>query len=270
MKGIVCLSVVAALVGLQGQGLPVPRKLVEARTAYLANAGVELSVFEELHKQLRVWGRLTFADDESHADIVITLDREAPAAATSGVDEQAWVLRINAPGTTTPLHGDREPIVGNGFSGIKLLVGRLMKLVDTATLSSPASPTSPTSSGANAATAASAIPSTTATAAREPCRVFVTEAAVNPSWFTAIKEIKYSKKWYGSGEVAYRALAQQAWKLDADAVVDVNLNFRPSMWSWASPHANGTAVKWTEEGRKQWSTLFGQCFGRDENNNDDR
>ncbi len=70
MKGLVCLGVVAALVGLQGQGLPVPRKLVEARTAYLANAGVELSVFEELHKQLRVWGRLTFADDESHADIV--------------------------------------------------------------------------------------------------------------------------------------------------------------------------------------------------------
>jgi hypothetical protein len=275
MTSLVCLGVVAALVGLQGQGLPVPRKLVEARTAYLANAGVELSAFEELHKQLRVWGRLTFADDESHADIVITLDRERPAAATSGVDQQAWVLRINAPGTTTPLHGDREEIVGNGFSGIKLLVGRLMKLVDTATPSSPASQTSPTSSEANAPTAesamaSSAMPSTTATAAtaaREPCRVFVTEAPVNPSWFTAIKKIKYSKKWYGSGEVAYRALAQQAWKLDADAVVDVNLNFRPSMWSWASPHADGTAVKWTEEGRKQWSSLFGQCFGRDANNN---
>ena len=63
MKGFVCLGVMAALIGLQGQGLPVPRKLVEARTAYLANAGVELTVFEELHKQLRVWGRLTFADD---------------------------------------------------------------------------------------------------------------------------------------------------------------------------------------------------------------
>jgi len=25
-------------------------------------------------------------------------------------------------------------------------------------------------------------------------------------------------------------------------------------------------VKWTEEGRKQWSSLFGQCFGRDANN----
>jgi len=273
MKGFVCIGVVAALIGLQGQGLPVPRKLVEARTAYLANAGVELTAFEELHKQLRVWGRLTFADDESHADIVITLDREAPTAATSGVGDQAWMLRINAPGTTTPLHGDREPIVGNGFSGIKLLVGRLMKLVDTATLSSSASPTSPTSSGPDPAmaasgAAASAMPSTTATATREPCRVFVTEAAVNPSWFTAIKTIKYSKKWYGSGEVAYRALAQQAWKLDADAVVDVNLNFRPSMWSWASPHANGTAVKWTEEGRKQWSSLFGQCFGRDANDDD--
>jgi hypothetical protein len=95
--------------------------------------------------------------------------------------------------------------------------------------------------------------------------VFVTEAPVNPSWFTAIKKIKYSKKWYGSGEVAYRALAQQAWKLDADAVVDVNVNFRPSMWSWATPHADGTAVKWTDEGRKQWSSLFGQCFEREAN-----
>jgi hypothetical protein len=109
----------------------------------------------------------------------------------------------------------------------------------------------------------------TATATREPCRVFVTEAPVNPSWFTVVKKIKYSKKWYGSGEVAYRALAQQAWKLDADAVVDVNVNFRPSMWSWASPHADGTAVKWTEEGRKQWPSLFGQCFEREADNNDD-
>ena len=66
MKEVVCLAIVAAQIGVQGQGLPVPRKLVEARTAYLANGGVELAVFEELHKQLRIWGRLTFADDESH------------------------------------------------------------------------------------------------------------------------------------------------------------------------------------------------------------
>jgi hypothetical protein len=139
-----------------------------------------VSVFEELHKQLRVWGRLTFADDESHADIVITLDSEASAAVTSGGDEPAWVLRINAPGAR-PLHGDREAIVGNGFSGIELLVGRLMKVVDTAnpaSTTSPPSPPSATSSDVTPATVsgpmvevATTTAPATAPARREPCRV---------------------------------------------------------------------------------------------------
>src|SRR5699024_8136155 len=78
-------------------------------------------------------------------------------------------------------------------------------------------------------------------AASEPCRVFVTEEMVNPSFYTVLKRIKYSKKYYGGSSHAWEGMAREGWKVDADAVVAVNINFRPSMFSWASPHAEGTA-----------------------------
>jgi hypothetical protein len=56
--------------------------------------------------------------------------------------------------------------------------------------------------------------------------------------------------------------AWEGWKADADAVVAVNINFRPSMFSWASPHAEGMAVRWNAEGRKQFPAFLGQCFPR--------
>ncbi len=96
-----------------------------------------------------------------------------------------------------------------------------------------------------------------------PCRVFVTETKVNPTWYEKVKEVKYSKRWYGSSEPAFRSLAKQAWDLDADAVVAVDVRFHPTFWSWASPHANGIAVKWTDRGQEGFPSLEGRCFDRE-------
>ena len=97
-----------------------------------------------------------------------------------------------------------------------------------------------------------------------PCRVFVTEQMVNPSLYTVVKRIKYAKKYYGGSSHAWAGMAREGWKVDADAVVAVNINFRPSGFSWASPHAEGIAVKWNDEGRQQFRLLAGQCFARPE------
>lgn len=94
----------------------------------------------------------------------------------------------------------------------------------------------------------------------QPCRVFVTEEKINSSWYVPVKDVNYGKKWYGNGDAAYQALAMQAWKLDADAVIAVDLRFRPSMWAWSSSHARGIAVKWNETGRANFASLKGQCY----------
>ena len=96
-----------------------------------------------------------------------------------------------------------------------------------------------------------------------PCRVFVTETAVNPSWYVVVRDVKYGKKWYGPTSVALEALAQQAWKLKADAVVGASTSVHPSMFSWASPHAKGIAVNWTDAGRANFSTLQGRCYDQE-------
>jgi len=83
---------------------------------------------------------------------------------------------------------------------------------------------------------------------------------VDPSFYTVVKRIKYRKKYYGGSSHAWEGMAREGRKVGAEAVVAVNINFRPSMFSWASPHAEGIAVTWTDAGRKQFASLVGQCF----------
>jgi hypothetical protein len=97
----------------------------------------------------------------------------------------------------------------------------------------------------------------------EPCRLLITETKVDPSWYTEPRAVWHQKKWYGSNNSAWSGLAKKAWKLDADAIVDANVRHQPSGFAWAAPRASGTAVKWTEEGRKQAATLKGECFARE-------
>jgi uncharacterized protein YbjQ (UPF0145 family) len=98
----------------------------------------------------------------------------------------------------------------------------------------------------------------------QPCRVFVTEEKVNPMWYETIKDLKYSKKWYGDAEGAYRNIAKKAHAVEADAVVAVDISFRPSGFSWAAPHATGIAVKWTDVGRENFASLKGRCYSEAE------
>jgi hypothetical protein len=98
----------------------------------------------------------------------------------------------------------------------------------------------------------------------EPCRIFITEAKLDTSWYADPRLLTHQKKWYGSNNAALSGLAKKAWKLDADAVIEVNVRHQPSGFAWAAPRATGTAVKWTEEGRKHASTLKGECFPREQ------
>jgi hypothetical protein len=102
-------------------------------------------------------------------------------------------------------------------------------------------------------------PAAAAVAVAEPCRVFVTDAQVPVGYYTTVKRVKWNKKYYGSSDAAYEKLAIEAAKLDADAVVQVEISHRPSGFAWSTPHVNGVAVKWTDLGRANFGTLKGEC-----------
>jgi uncharacterized protein YbjQ (UPF0145 family) len=92
------------------------------------------------------------------------------------------------------------------------------------------------------------------------CRVFITEANLDKMFYKTVKDIKVSKKTYGSVSEMLGALAEQALKVEADAVINVRTWHSPSGFAWAAPHAGGMAVKLTEAGRKALPGLEGRCY----------
>jgi hypothetical protein len=242
------LALVLALIAGQ---IPTPTKLGEARRVFLVGDGVERVTLEELGQQIREWGRWTLQADEATSDLVVVLTRtpDSRPDPTSGVDARGWGLTIREPALPTPLYSDVQ--AGSYAAGaVTQLMGRLR-----ATLDGP----SPARDG-RLDPAGTARPDAPAGTMKEPCRVFVTEQSVDPSFYTVVKRIKYRKKYYGGSSHAWEGMAREGGKVGADAVVSVNINFRPSMFSWASPHAEGIAVAWTDAGRKGFASLVGQCF----------
>jgi hypothetical protein len=92
------------------------------------------------------------------------------------------------------------------------------------------------------------------------CRVFITEKDIDKAFYIAAKDIKVSKKWYGSTAEMFGELADRARKVGADAVINVRTWHSPSGFAWAAPHAGGMAVKLTEAGRKALPNLEGRCY----------
>jgi hypothetical protein len=254
------MAPLALLLALTAGQIPTPVKLVEARRVFLAAEGVQRALLEELGQQLKEWGRWRLESDEATSDLVVLLTRSAAAEP----DGAAWVITIREPSRPTPLYSDTQ--TGSYAAGaVTQLVGRLKAVVEGTGSPAPSMP-APSTAGpsAPAPPVAGAEPVVSPTAAGEPCRVFVTEQMVNPSLYTVVKRIKYAKKYYGGSSHAWAGMAREGWKVDADAVVAVNINFTPSGFSWASPHAEGIAVKWNDEGRRQFRLLAGQCFARPE------
>ena len=92
------------------------------------------------------------------------------------------------------------------------------------------------------------------------CETFISEKDVDKSLYTTIKDIKVSKKWYGSSAEMYDDLAAKARKTGADAVINAHTWHAPSGFAWAAPHAGGMAVKWTDAGRRAIPNLEGRCY----------
>lgn len=103
-------------------------------------------------------------------------------------------------------------------------------------------------------------PQQTPTVDPASCRTFISENDVDKAFYTAIKDIKVSKKWYGSTTEMFGDLAERARKVGADAVINARTWHSPAGFAWAAPHAGGMAVKWTEAGRKALPTLPGRCY----------
>lgn len=92
------------------------------------------------------------------------------------------------------------------------------------------------------------------------CGIFISESGLDKKYYTTIKEIKVSKKWYGSTSEMYDDLAAKARKVGADGVINVRTWHAPSGFSWAAPHAGGMAIDWTPAGRDALPGLEGRCY----------
>lgn len=92
------------------------------------------------------------------------------------------------------------------------------------------------------------------------CRTLISESSFDKTYYTTLKEISVSKKFYGSVEEMYEPLAEKARKIGADAVIDVHVWHAASGFAWAAPHAGGMAVRWTEAGRSALHGFPGRCY----------
>lgn len=105
-------------------------------------------------------------------------------------------------------------------------------------------------------TAAATVP------ASEPCRIFITEEEPPSRMYVVVRsEVQVAKKLYGDHDDGLTfALAKQADKVGADAIIKYHEWRAPSAWSWAAAKEGGVAVKWTAEGKTAVSTFRGRCW----------
>ena len=88
--------------------------------------------------------------------------------------------------------------------------------------------------------------------------VFVTTASLPPTAkYEVVAQIEVGKAWYGSDKRVLQTLAERGRELGADAVIETKTWHQPSGWSWASPHGSGKAIKNTEKGSINFSTMEG-------------
>jgi uncharacterized protein YbjQ (UPF0145 family) len=93
------------------------------------------------------------------------------------------------------------------------------------------------------------------------CRTFITEKDLDKTFYTFVQRIKAKKNWYGSPDIVYERMVAKARELGADAIISFDIHYSPSIaGAWATPHAEGIAVRWTDAGRKALPILEGRCY----------
>jgi hypothetical protein len=130
----------------------------------------------------------------------------------------------------------------------------------TASPTDQTSAASPVVPGDSSAAHPESAPPPAATIDPATCRTLISEADFDKTYFVTLKEVKVSKKFYGSEEEMYGPLAEKARKMGADAVINVHTWHAVSGFAWSAPHAGGMAVKWTEAGRKALHGFPGRCY----------
>lgn len=70
MRTLLALTILVS--GLAAQA-PMPKALVDAKTAFLVNDGAGQGTYDDLANELRKWGRFELVNDPAASDITITL-----------------------------------------------------------------------------------------------------------------------------------------------------------------------------------------------------
>lgn len=78
--------------------------------------------------------------------------------------------------------------------------------------------------------------------------------------YEVVAQLTYGQPFYGGADDAFLALANQARALGCDAVIEVDHWFSPAGWGWATPHAQGKAVRITNRESAGDLSALGRIF----------
>ncbi len=118
---------------MAGEKAPLPRKLLEAKTAWVVNDGSWSKAFDKFYAELKKWNRFQLVEAKDAADIVIVLSTQAGefggGVATSGGvvlagTESKFYIRITDAKDGTPLWSD---YTGEGWGLVSNAPKKLVK-----------------------------------------------------------------------------------------------------------------------------------------------
>jgi hypothetical protein len=77
------------------QEAPLPKTLLEAKTAMLVNEGVHRKTFDALYRAMKEWGRFRIVQEAKEADVIVSI------SVSSGLDRKFQLLIAESNSSTT-------------------------------------------------------------------------------------------------------------------------------------------------------------------------
>lgn len=121
MKTLITALVFCGTTNLYAQA-PIPKALMEAKTAYLVNDGAAQDMMDDLAKELTKWGRFTLVDSAEASDVTIRF---------GFVVIKGWTMTITNTRDESPLwSGAQRRGIGFKNNASADLVKRLRNLLE--------------------------------------------------------------------------------------------------------------------------------------------
>jgi hypothetical protein len=92
-------------------------------------------------------------------------------------------------------------------------------------------------------------------------RVFISQSPIPPMLKAQVLgRIDVGTVMYNAPHIVYCRMAAKARDIGADAIFEAKTWFQPCGWSWAAPHGRGMAIKLTDGGAVDFSSVKGEWY----------